>query len=131
MPSKNGRNCVCTRRWFNNFVKRLRFSLRSLVLLTLLAGSAFGLWWKWEPWVATPVDIVFAPIFSKDRSHFVARGTDKSLKIWDAQSVAPTCTITAFNDENTSISFSPDGTRLLLGHPTFAQIWNASSGAKE
>jgi hypothetical protein len=31
------------RRWF-------RFSLRTLVVAVLLAGSGMGLWWRWEPW---------------------------------------------------------------------------------
>ena len=33
-----------TRRW-------PRFSLRSLILFVALAGSGYGLWHKWEPWV--------------------------------------------------------------------------------
>ena len=30
-----------------------RFSLRSLVLAVLVAGSGYGLWAEWEPWVRT------------------------------------------------------------------------------
>jgi len=31
--------------------QRFRFSLLSLVLFVLLAGSSYGLWATWEPWV--------------------------------------------------------------------------------
>jgi WD40 repeat protein len=30
--------------------RRFRFSLRTLVIATLLAGSGMGLWWRWGPW---------------------------------------------------------------------------------
>ena len=30
-----------------------RYSLRTLVLFTLLVTSGVGLWWHWEPWVQT------------------------------------------------------------------------------
>jgi hypothetical protein len=33
------------RRW-----PRIRYSLRTLLLFTLLAGSGMGVWFKWEPW---------------------------------------------------------------------------------
>jgi hypothetical protein len=29
---------------------RIRYSLRTLLLFTLLAGSVMGLWFRWEPW---------------------------------------------------------------------------------
>ena len=32
-------------------LRRFRFSLRSLILLVALAGSGYGLWARWEPWV--------------------------------------------------------------------------------
>jgi len=40
-------------------LKRLfpRFSLRTLTLAVLLAGSGFGLWWRWEPWALTWADV--------------------------------------------------------------------------
>ncbi len=31
--------------------RRLRLSLRSLILFVTLYGSAYGLWYRWEPWV--------------------------------------------------------------------------------
>jgi hypothetical protein len=33
------------RRW-----PRIRYSLRTLLFFTLLAGSGMGVWFKWEPW---------------------------------------------------------------------------------
>jgi len=33
------------RRW-----PRIRYSLRTLLLFTLLAGSGMGVWFRWEPW---------------------------------------------------------------------------------
>jgi hypothetical protein len=34
-----------SRRW-----PRIRYSLRTLLLFVLLAGSGYGLWFRWEPW---------------------------------------------------------------------------------
>lgn len=42
----------------SKWLPRPRFSLRSLLLATLLIGSATTLWWRWEPWV---VEHEFSP----------------------------------------------------------------------
>ncbi|MBI3831673.1 MAG: hypothetical protein HY291_19285 [Planctomycetes bacterium] len=39
------------RRWLS----RIRFSLLTMVLLSLLVGSLGALWWRWEPWAVVAV----------------------------------------------------------------------------
>lgn len=58
------------RRWFG----WLRFSLRTLVLGVLLAGSGMGLWWKWEPWVIVHKQQIPFAIASPDRTLWVTPG---------------------------------------------------------
>ena len=59
-----------------------RFSLRSLILLVALAGSGYGLWARWEPWVRGPVlkghpGAVYTAKFSPD-GRYVAYVSDES-----------------------------------------------------
>ena len=38
-----------------------RFSLRTLVIFTLLCTCSFGLWWHWEPWYYCPTETFARP----------------------------------------------------------------------
>ena len=63
------------------------FSLRSLILLVALAGSGYGLWYRWEPWVLETTfpqagaDGGFA--LSPDGTRLVATTGDRQVVIWD------------------------------------------------
>jgi hypothetical protein len=72
--------------------RRFRFSLRTLAIATLLAGSGMGLWWRWDPWSVlmafneVPTDVGFAP----DGSFFYTYRWSGAAKaacttVWDTQ----------------------------------------------
>lgn len=89
---------------------RLRFSLRSLILLVMLVGSVGGLWWRWEAWPCiavlkghfyTPWLIEISPndkkILTFDSGEgFQARSSparDCVTRVWDAQTFEGSCEI--------------------------------------
>jgi hypothetical protein len=78
-------------------LRRIRFSLRTLLLLVLLIGSAMGLWYRWEPWVLERVLMPQGPprsgehladaIFSSDGRRVVLRSySGYGLGEWDTAS---------------------------------------------
>jgi len=53
--------------------RRVRFSLRSLVLLVLLMAAGLGLWWRWEPWIlVSELD----PLDPRAQDHVTTRAPD-------------------------------------------------------
>jgi len=100
--------------------KRLpRFSLRSLVLAVLLAGSGYGLWAGWEPWQR------MAPIpgrfygFSTDSSIYVAAERDDASDTWtvrlrDAETRRMIAQIAEPPERITGATCSAGGNRTLI-----------------
>ena len=71
------------RRW-----PRIRYSLRTLLIATLLAGSGMGLWFRWEPWVSvakvanTPLN--FKRLTTKTKRFAVIN--NGHLQVWERDS---------------------------------------------
>lgn len=79
--------CICTRAILVPVESdvpmwALRFSLRSLILLIVLAGSGYGLWVKWEPWgllrEIQPTDAEAQTISIRRESY----SPDRTRRIW-------------------------------------------------
>ena len=71
--------------------KRLRFSLRSLILLVALAGSAFGLWAQSNPWslyktlaIENDDSIVYVQ-FSDDGKFIYGMKLTEGIKVWSLE----------------------------------------------
>ena len=68
---------------------RVRFSLRTLVLAALLAASAGGLGWRWDPWPGTKLlhlGKVTAVSMSPDGQWLVSYCSEEGLCVWRAPS---------------------------------------------
>jgi WD40 repeat protein len=58
---------------------------------------------------------------------------DNTLKVWDAQTGQETLTLKGHSGEVTSVSFSPDGKRIVSGggeypKPAEIKVWDAQTG---
>jgi len=137
------------RRWF-------RFSLRTLVVAVLLAGSAMGLWWRWEPWVLEwhvtrwqerKDGGVFAPkiAVSRDGSRFITINGYLTARMWDGETGRM---LDAIRDEcqddmsppfpdwkrcqgTWAAAFSKDGSRLLTACQGGAVTLRRAADGKE
>ncbi len=97
--------------------RRLRFSLRTLLIFVLLLGSATTLWWRWEPWgvVATLPSMLSVPepMFSSDGKFIV------STILRQGKLIICRCALNGdlFNlkvvDDVNHIAMSPDSTRVV------------------
>lgn len=111
-----------------------RFSLRTLLILVLLAGSGFGLWWRWEPWVETATKRLNTTLtnvakMSNDRRHILkvcleeldTKSIRYSIRVMDSRTLRDQCVIPApvESEKGTwpfgTISFSDDGRWVLWG----------------
>jgi WD40 repeat protein len=58
----------------------------------------------------------------------VSGSYDKTLKVWDAQTGQETLTLRGHTDIVTSVSFSPDGKRIVSGSADKTlKVWDISS----
>jgi WD40 repeat protein len=58
----------------------------------------------------------------------VSGSGDKTLKVWDAQTGQEPLTLKGHSDAVTSVSFSPDGKRIVSGGwDQTVKIWDISS----
>lgn len=92
---------------------RPRFSLRTLLILSLLIGSAGGLWFHWEPWTVTRLSsnsLDDLPVFSADSRQLA--GYSGSLHVWDTSSGAVRCVLGTYSYG--SPVFSADGQYLTF-----------------
>ncbi len=75
------------------------------------------------------VDGVNSAAFSPDGSRIVTASTDKTAKVWNAESGKELLTLTGHGDTLLSASFGPDGRRIVTasGDKT-AKVWDADTG---
>ena len=125
------------RRW-------LRFSLRTLVIFVLLAGSGFGLWYRWEPWTVEferrleqqPYDAEFSP----DGHHFFIlydRSAQTNARavvtLWDTLQAKEIYRkeppwSPSFPVDWGPAEFSPDGRWLFYADQAGVQAWSTDTG---
>jgi len=75
-------------------------------------------------------DGVISVAFSPDGRRIVSGSTDKTLKVWDAESGQETLTLKGHTDYVTSVAFSPDGRRIVSGSwDKTLKVWDASKSA--
>jgi WD40 repeat protein len=126
-PSGRGR-----RRWF-------RFSLRTLVIFVLLAGSAMGLWFRWEPWYAGRVLVghrgaVYTVSLPPDGLRIISGGADRTVRIWDAETGAQLHVLEGHTSGVWHLTVSPDGQRLVTNaankEDTVLLLWNVENGER-
>jgi len=112
--------------------RRFRFSLRTLLLATLLIASAATLWQRWNPWVLERVldggkfafmSAMFAP--SGDR--ILTVGDDHSARVWNAED-GVFLGFVAKRYLVASAAISSDGKHLALGGGSEVVIWDTASG---
>lgn len=86
----------------------VRFSLRTLVLCALFAGSCGGLWWRWDPWVCT--DVLQSPLPNAHRASFLPDGRHVVVTDWSSRSRAwgpdPVCSAQVWDLESGRVSLS-------------------------
>src|SRR3954468_15013348 len=95
-------------------LRRLRFSLRTLVAFVLLVGSAGGLWWRWQPWcyaytLGDNSYRIFGAICSPDNGTIVTLSGDGASRVWDAQSGQERFVLNEGGNFIPCIKFSADG----------------------
>lgn len=112
--------------------RRLRFSLRSLVLLTLLIASAGSLWGRWEPWIVERSlsangrytdRVLFLP------GNLFATHAPGCIRIWKANTFELLHDI-KMEDDRASSLWIPPGTDLLMTLSTGGAIdeWDPRTG---
>ena len=77
-------------------------------------------------------DSVNACSFSPDGKMIVSASSDKTLRIWDAETGEEIKVLRGHNDSVNACSFSPDGKRIVSAswHSTTLRIWDAETGEK-
>jgi hypothetical protein len=72
---------------------------------------------------------VAAVAFSPDGKTLASAGSDRTIKLWDAQSGQERHTLKGHTDEVSSVVFSPDGKTLASGgRDKTIRLWDAASG---
>jgi WD40 repeat protein len=86
-------------------------------------------------WSATQVVMeghsnwVFSVAFSPDGTRIVSGSSDKTMRIWDAQTGLQTTVLEGHSGPVYSVAFSPDGTRIVSGSlDETVRIWDAQTG---
>jgi WD40 repeat protein len=121
------------RSWVIRWGSRLKFTLRTLLVLVLFIGSAATLWLHWQPWVLertvqvsndTNVDVHYSP----DGRQIAAVGTN-AVHILDATGAERA--VLQHPDRVGDIFFSPDGHHLVTTSRDHARVWNVETGVEE
>lgn len=118
--------------------RRFRFSLRTLVIVMLLAASVTGLLSRWEPWYRS-ASLPMAPwsfvAFSPDgrRVGISAEHGAGPISVWD---IASGRLVSEFRKDKTiyNFKFSPDGAQLFAADVNdrenvhMIEIWDVGAG---
>jgi WD40 repeat protein len=129
---------------------RLRFSLRTLLLIVLTFGSGVFLYRDWNPWQEIaevreqPLRLLHddsidaqTVVISPDGEFFTTAtraGWDETaeLRIHDSRNGAVCQTIPAHKRFIASVAFSPDGSKIITtGYDSTARIWDFPSGEQK
>ena len=97
---------------------RPRFSLRSLLILVCLAGSGFGLWYRWEPWVLVRINSKYwrpvrAVCFSPESKTFVTAGANEAY-VWKTSTLDCLASLKGHEFIIHSVAFSSDGKKIIV-----------------
>ncbi|MEM7537865.1 MAG: WD40 repeat domain-containing protein [Chloroflexota bacterium] len=72
---------------------------------------------------------IYSTAFSPDGSLVVSGGSDKTIRLWDAQTLEPMNILYGHTSSVLSVGFSPDGRRIVSGSSDqTVRIWDADSG---
>ena len=132
----NAPTTTAKRRW------RPRFSLRTLLLCTLLVGSGTTLWWHWEPWnelntlelgdlvtqSTEPSGSVPCAYLAANDSRVVTKNWDGVVQVWDATNGQLIGQRKWDSNPWRSVTISPDGEMVTSvgwsnGQPS-AYLWD-------
>lgn len=116
-------------------VIRPRFSLRTLLLLVLLAGAGLTLASNAKRiWVLKGTLFesgIISAAFSPDGQRIATAGTDEIARVWELSSLRQVAQMNGHTHTLTTVSFSPDGSRILTAsYDTSARIWDAFTGSQ-
>jgi WD40 repeat protein len=128
-----------SRRWYRTDRKLpgLQFSIRTLLLAMLLAGSVMLLYQNCDVWALDrsfrgPTGEFASARFSPDGKLLVTAGDDALARLWDAATGAETLVLKGHQDKVASAEFSRDGTRILtVADDRTARVWDAQTGEEE
>ena len=113
---------------------RPRFSLRTLLILVLLAASSYGLRYRWEPWVLERTidgvaEWIQAVDCSPDKRHLVIAGKGEVANVHDADSGALVASLVGHEGDIATVAYSPDGNQIVTsGFDKSVRLWNAVTG---
>jgi WD40 repeat protein len=115
------------KRW----LPRLRFSLRTLVSITLMIGSGMFLHFRQEPWALERTlsgPEIQCTVFSPDGSRLFVAGGEAAC-LWNSFTGEKIADFKG-NDEGLSNAiFAPDGRQIITGNYRYTiRVWDAASG---
>ncbi len=74
---------------------------------------------------------VYSVAFSPDGKRIVSGGSDKTIKLWDAQTGSEIRTLQGHAAQVYSVAFSPDGKQIVSGSSDKTiKLWNAQTGSE-
>ncbi len=75
--------------------------------------------------------IVKSAAYSPDGTRIVTASSDKTIRIWDAQTGAQLAVFSGGGERLASAAYSPDGTRIVTAsYDKTARVWDARTGAQ-
>ena len=108
---------------------RIRYSLRSLLLLMLLFSASLALREGWSPWRIDSVltghaKVVITAAFSPDGRRIVTASEDGTARVWDSETGRELDVLKGHIGAVYSAAFSPDGRRIVTASiDRTARVW--------
>ena len=106
-----------------------RFSLRSLILFVVLAGSGYGLWHNRASWQHRLVlerhsHAIESVAYSSDGQRIVTASYDNTARVWDATDGNSLTVLAGHSSIVVSAAYSPDDKRIVTSSwDNTARIW--------